>query len=357
MPKSYCFKCRAELKQPARYCPSCGANLSKLRSSGKLGLKGYLALLLFTVFLWGSFWWLQPKLIGTPPKNTATGPGGSRARGELADRLDALREKVAAKPSDLKSWQALASALLESLAVHRGEPERAQLEELKAALQKILELSPEDKGALLSMAELSFTLQDFGSAEKYYRRFLKIEPDNLKIRARHASTLAFLGNHDGAINELREVLNRDPENFAATSYLAIVYSQKGDLKHAQELGKKALSLAPSREAADRLSAFLKSISGPESSGDSAESDYNTRLEKLIRNQPVAGKRFDSLEVNSTEITLYFKAFPMDQMPAGPRQKFLSRLKFNISSLKESSGKHVRLVDKDSGREMAAFDIP
>jgi cytochrome c-type biogenesis protein CcmH/NrfG len=295
--------------------------------------------------------------------------------GAVADihdpQLDALRADLESDPQSIEKLKILAGALGDKLRNDPKAPPTVVFEAIDV-LGKILAIAPNDPGALVMMADVSFDQRAFTKAQDFYERYLKIEPDNLGARARYASTLTFLGQYDKSIQELNTVLKVDPKNFPAMAYLSITYAQQGDVSKAKQYGKSALNLAPSDEAKARFSAFMGTLN--ESGKTTAESAPRGTLAaqstevvggqsgllgfiSSVRANPVAGPKFVRYDDSKAGVVrLVFREFPMGQMPPFAKDKFFNTLRQAAAAAKLDGVGAVVFVDDATGGEMATLSL-
>jgi len=367
-----CRRCGASVTGEMRYCPSCGGSLAV--RSGAL----YRAVGIATVALFGLALGLRYAVQPARPPMADTSHVAAHVSEELNDpQLDAMRREVEANPDDLSKLRIYAGFLGDKLRANPEAPQALVFEAIDV-LSRILAAEPNDPGALVMMADLSFDQKAFTKAVDFYQRYLKLEPDDLGARARYASTLTFLGKYGDSIAELNSVLAKDPKNFPAKAYLAITYAQSGDMPKAKELGADALALAPSEDARARFSAFVNSLNGdggaatlssspnrnntgqpqanvPVPSG--AQSSGVDGFIAVLRANPVAGPKFVSYETGKpSTLRLLFRNFPMQAMPPFAKEKFFSGLKKAAADTKLDGVKTITFVDVDSGSEMESISL-
>jgi tetratricopeptide (TPR) repeat protein len=164
--------------------------------------------------------------------------------------------------------------------------------------------------------------------------------------------LTFLGRFDDSVKELKSIIDKDPKSFHAHAYLSIALAEKGDKEGAKIYGEKAVALAPNEEAATRLREFLASIlekaGGKDQDKGEAKGAAIDDFYASLKANPVAGSHFVRGEIKDKTLILYFKDFPMKQMPPFAREKFLATIK---SSLGASPITVIKFLDSDSGEEL------
>ena len=354
-----CSRCSGPVTESMRFCPSCGKRL--VVRSGKFPV----ALGVAAVALFGIGFALQSFLI--PPKHTPVVKQNSESAVAPAledPQVAILREQIEKDPQNIEKLKMLAGILGDKL---RQNPETASATVFESidVLSRILAVAPNDPGALLMMADVSFDQKAFTKAKEFYEKYLKLEPNDQGARTRYASTLTFLGDFDKSISELNSVLKQDPKNFPAMAYLSITYAQRGDIPKAKELGSAALNLAPSDDAKARFSAFMTSLDGqtatstspsrgnvapPPSDAAPVVLGVEGFVAKLKAN-PIAGPKFVGHEEVKGDLRLTFKDFPMSQMPPFAKEKFFGSLKKAAEETKMSSVTTISFIDLASGTTM------
>jgi len=360
-----CRRCGVSVTGAMRFCPSCGASLA-VRSAGFYRAVAGTTLVVFGLAV-GLRYVVQP-----PRPELIAGSGGlpQHAAPEVNDpQLEAMRKEVDASPDDLGKLRVFAGMLGDKLRANPDAPQGLVFEAIDA-LSRILKAEPNDPGALVMMADLSFDQKAFTKAVDFYQRYLKLEPNDLGARARYASTLTFLGKYADSVSELNAVLAKDPKNFPAMAYLAITYAQSGDLAKAKEMGASALKAAPSEDARARFSTFVESLDegpvaparrgAPEARGGAQTAQPQAGIEgfvAVLRANPVAGPKFVSYELGKPNtIRLLFRNFPMQQMPPFAKEKFFSGLKKAAKDAQLDGVTTLLFVDIDSGAEMESLSL-
>ncbi len=129
-----------------------------------------------------------------------------------------------------------------------------QLSDQKAApLLEKLKSSPNDASLLAEIAALYHTTHRFKEAVDYYNRAVHIDPKNVALRTKLASSLYRNGDVDSAIAQLNTALTYDPKNANALYDLGMIKLQgKGDSKGAVAAWRLLLKtnpdLSPDRRA-------------------------------------------------------------------------------------------------------------
>ncbi len=308
-------------------------------------------------------------LAGVPP--TGQMEEDSSAEAPESAEIVTLRDAAKAAPDDVGSWRALATALILDLQ-HAQDPSQKEIFDLIEALAQILRLNPQDKDALLNMAEVSFGQQVFDKAADYYKRYLDLAPTDSPARARYASTLTYLGKFKEAQGELESILAKDPENFPALSYLAVTLAKMGEKDKALSVGEHAVRIAPEGEARAGMIEFLGKVRGGEVSAAptgradrgeapppvSSGATFVEQLQNRMRQVRIAGPKLVRVEdAGNGEYKAFFKEFPMQQMPPFAKQKFLSEIGQFLQEDKSGAAKKILLVDVDTAEVMEQVARP
>lgn len=270
-----CAKCGSKTAVGVKFCSECGHDLSKPVSTFKMSGKHYVVLIALTAVIWFSGWSLQSSLAGKRPTNEfkhepeAAHSGGAKAMAANSPRIKELRALVAAEPDNKKAWYNLAAALVMETFKDKEAPPQLIFDAI-SALRKVLEIDPAHTGALLLMANISYDRQAYAKAAEFYKKYLDIENDDYDVKVRYATAISFMGQHDEAIANLKEVLKSMPDNFQAKANLSMTYSQMGQREEALKIGEEALTLAPSDQARIRFEKFLDTLREPGQSAKSSE---------------------------------------------------------------------------------------
>jgi hypothetical protein len=354
-----CGNCGGNISAAMRFCPACGKRVSA-RSS-----RYYVMALGVTGVVFGTAFGLRALVKGdrTMPAPARGGASVAHVEKQLEDpQLSAMRKEVEASPEDLSKLRIFAGMLGDKLRSNPSAPPELVFEAIDT-LGKILKAQPNDPGALVMMADVSFDQKAFTKALDFYERYLKLESEDLGARSRYASTLTFLGRYDDSIKELNTVLTKDPKNFPAMAYLSITYAQSGNIPRAKELGATALTFAPSDDARARFSAFVSSLdqvkgdgASPSQEAPKAESGIDGFV-SMVRANPVAGPKFVKAEQGDAgTLKLVFNNFPMAQMPPFAKEKFFSGLKSAVERNSLVDVRSLSFIDAQSGQEMERLDI-
>lgn len=110
--------------------------------------------------------------------------------------------------------------------------------------KRIIAEDPQNYEALVGLGNLYFDNQQYQQAVEYYRRALKIKPDDPNVRTDLAICYTYLDLLDLAASELKQVIEKYPNHAQAHFNLAIVYQRMGRIKDAIEELDEFMKLVP-----------------------------------------------------------------------------------------------------------------
>jgi len=389
----FCPQCGTKTIPQANFCASCGAALPgrKLAASQpaqvstvthpRVLMPGLIVLtfyLLTGLGLW--LFVLRTQPFPTPsPSETATqaSTGGSalpqnhpeitlpeEAKKILAD----LVAKANAAPQDLQAWKTLADA--------QARASRLDSSYRSAALSSyrhVLELAPNDLDGLRGVGNVYYDLEEFTKAIDYYQKYLAINPDDANVRTDLGTMYLYSNNADRAIAEYQAVLAKQPDFFQAYFNLGIAYQEKGDAAQARAFLVKAKSLTTDKAIQDRIDQVLAQFSGgsvataatppPSTAAPSLPSQANASLspfqravEQLFRSHDIMGPRLNRIEWLATaKARVLFQNFPMSAMPPEVRERFLNKLRSQVSEAKNANNINdsvsIEFIDADTNQVM------
>jgi len=122
-----------------------------------------------------------------------------------------------------------------------------------APLLERLKSDPNNSALLIQVGGIYHTTHQFKQAAEYYDKALQVDPKNVAIRTKLASSLFRMGDADGAIAQLNQALSYDPKDANALFDLGVVklngkQDSKGALAAWQRLLKSNPQLSADRKA-------------------------------------------------------------------------------------------------------------
>ena len=134
-----------------------------------------------------------------------------------------------------------------------------------APLLAQLKNDPANIALLTQIGAIYHISQQFGEAASYYDKALKVDPRNVPIRTRLASSLFRAGDADGAIAQLNVALSYNPKDANALYDLGVIrFEGKGDSTGAVAAWQQLLKSNPNLSK-DRKAAVLQRIAQVRSS--------------------------------------------------------------------------------------------
>jgi len=280
-----------------------------------------------------------------------------------------LTKNAAAKPKDLEAWRTLGQVQYRA-----GQVDRSYLSQAEESFRHVLELDPKDLDAIRGLGNVHFDREEYAQSVDWYGKYLAVKPDDLNVRTDLGTMYLYGGDSDRAIAEYDKVLAKDPKFYQAHYNLGIAYAQRGDKTKALDALAKASELAPDDETRKQIASMIDHAKspgdggqgGPASSGGAGSGGssapaggFQAMIEDGLRGHPIVGPKIVKIEWPSpTAGQVRLHDFPMQAMPEMVRQKFLDRLKTELSEAKKktaSSGEaKLDLVDDQSGQVMATI---
>lgn len=235
------------------------------------------------------------------------------------------------KPAVRGDFQLKSMDRAEALRVAKTAPQEDNLGDFRSAqksLEILLEGTPDDYEARIALGEVQFSLRDFEGAMLNFKKIPKTDPNYIDVAAKIGSALTLVGRVQEAIVLLERIVAEKPDNFKAQAFFAVALAQAGHFQRARGVLSRALELAPSPDARDRLERFLGTI--PEGGAGVQEPESNPEnFEAWLRKHPVVGPKVDLVEVQGTSLSIVVKDFPMANMPPAMRSSFMAKVWNNL----------------------------
>ncbi|HIM50560.1 MAG TPA: tetratricopeptide repeat protein [Acidobacteria bacterium] len=163
-------------------------------------------------------------------------------QGDWVEAAAAYERAVTRSPRRTRYRRQLANALLNA-----GQPDRA-LE----VVRELVRVRPDDAGGWYSLSELELELENYDEAEAAAQRLVEIEPDNLRGAYMLSRVLGAQREYQGMVDALEPAVRRAREGEIAPSQLAnllqrlsVAHRQLGDHDAAIDRLREALDLTPS----------------------------------------------------------------------------------------------------------------
>lgn len=387
----FCPQCGEQATPQANFCAACGVALpgrqpapkrhSPLSSSASARtlLPG---LLVFTFYLLtGLGIWLFVLRTQPFPTIAPAGVGGQASTGgsalpqnhpeialpeEAKKILADLVDKANAAPQDLQAWKTLAEAQARAARLDSSYRSAAL-----SSYRHVLELAPNDLDALRGVGNIYYDFEEFVKAIDYYQQYLTLRPDDANVRTDMGTMYLYSNNIDRAITEYQTVIAKKPDFFQAYFNLGIAYQEKGDTAQAREFLVKAKSLTTEKAIQERIEQVLAQFSGggstlappssppsslPPPSGNASLSPFQQAVEQLFRSHDIMGTRINRIEWSAAaQARVLFQNFPISGMPPEVRERFLEKLRRQISEARNTNkvgeAITIELIDMDTNQVM------
>lgn len=171
----------------------------------------------------------------------AVAPVAAHAESRLKQRPPEAPKKLPPVNSHVKNLDVLFEAL-------RAAPDEDSARAVEARIWAIWMKTPSDTVALLmARARVAVEKKESDVALKLLDAIIKLRPDYVEAWNRRA-TLHYMGNdYVRAMEDIQEVLRREPRHFAALAGLGLILEETGDNKRALDAFRRALAINPHLE--------------------------------------------------------------------------------------------------------------
>jgi tetratricopeptide (TPR) repeat protein len=136
-----------------------------------------------------------------------------------------------------------------------------QVSQQIAKYKSDLQANPKDTTALLALGGMYEIASRFDEAADYYRRYLEVEPGNLQVRMSLAGVYYNHNQRQLALNEIQQVLKRQPNYDYAMYNLGVIYLAEGKKDEAIKWWHKVIEANPSGELAHSAREQIKATAG------------------------------------------------------------------------------------------------
>jgi len=129
-----------------------------------------------------------------------------------------------------------------------------------ARLREALERNPQDREALLTLANMNFDIGAWARAQEYYERYLQLDPDNPDVLTDLGICLRSQGQIDAALARFRQARQLRPDHWQSVFNEAVVRGiDQRDFAAAEALLAEARKLAPNNPDVDRLASEIERL--------------------------------------------------------------------------------------------------
>ncbi len=137
-------------------------------------------------------------------------------------------------------------------------PDDESAKAVEARIWSLWTATNSDTAALLMIrAKLAMDSKDMDVALKLLDAVIKLRPDYIEGWNRRATLYFMKNDYTRSMEDIRQVLIREPRHFGALAGLGMIMQETGDEKHALDAFRKALAINPHLE---KIPDLVKSLS-------------------------------------------------------------------------------------------------
>src|SRR5512134_1821037 len=135
----------------------------------------------------------------------------------------------------------------------KAAPDEASAKHVEARIWALWMKTPSDTAALLMLrAKAAMDAQKADVALKLLDAVVKLRPDYVEAWNRRATLYYLKNDYTRSLEDIRQVLIREPRHFGALAGLGMIMQEIGDEKRALEAFRKALAVNPHLEKVPEL---------------------------------------------------------------------------------------------------------
>jgi tetratricopeptide (TPR) repeat protein len=383
MTARFCPQCGAKILSQANFCAACGKALpgtagthanrtqAVAASSRSMLVPGFVVFSLYLLIGTG-LWVFVLRSQPFPAPTASSGEGQASTGGsalpqehpqvslpeEAKKLLAGLAEKANAAPQDIKTWKTLAEA--QSRAARLDSSYRSAA---FSSYRHVLELAPNDLEALRGVGNIYYDFEEYAKAIDYYQKYLALSPEDANVRTDLGTMYLYTNDTDRAIAEYQKVIAQKPEFFQAYFNMGIAYQERGESDKAQQALTQAKALTADKNIQTRIDQVIAQFGGTASptpatasATTAARSPFQQTVERLFRSHEIMGPRVSRIEwPAAAEAHVFFQNFPMSAMPQEVRERFLGKLRTQVTDAKNANSisetAKIELIDADTNQVM------
>jgi tetratricopeptide (TPR) repeat protein len=139
----------------------------------------------------------------------------------------------------------------------KAAPDEASAKHVEARIWAVWMQTPSDTAALLMVrAKAAMDAQKTDVALKLLDAVIKLRPDYIEAWNRRATLYYLKNDYAHSLEDIQQILIREPRHFGALAGLGFIMQDIGDEKRALEAFRKALAINPHLE---KVPEFVKSL--------------------------------------------------------------------------------------------------
>ena len=178
----------------------------------------------------------------------------AQADGDVLPKHQKNQKKLPEAPSKLPKVGADRSRGLDFLfGALKAAPNEASAKHVEARIWALWMQTPSDTAALLMMrAKAAMEAQQYDVALKLLDAVVKLRPDYVEGWNRRATLFYLKSDYAHSLEDIQQVLVREPRHFGALAGLGMIMQDIGDDKRALDAFRKALAVNPHLEKVPEL---------------------------------------------------------------------------------------------------------
>ena len=281
---------------------------------------------------------------------------------DVTQRIRTLADEANANPESVETWRQLAEVQFRASQVDASYRSAAL-----SSYQHILEIAPQDPGALQGIGNVYYDFEEYPKATDYYQQYLAIKPDDQNVRTDLGTMYLYTSQLDQAIAEYQAVIDKTPTFFQANFNLGIAYREKGDLEKARETLIHARTLTDDTRIHTRVDQVLTQFGSPApaeqvtASAAPPQTPFQSTVDTLLRGHEIMGPKIARIEwPRPADAQVYLKNFPMAGMPEDVRNRFLAKLRIQVGVAKKTNSIEenviVEFIDADTQNVMETLQV-
>src|SRR5262245_27271669 len=135
----------------------------------------------------------------------------------------------------------------------KAAPDEESAKAVEAKIWAVWTATPSDTAALLMLrAKSAMDRKEMDVALKLLDSVIKLRPDYVEAWNRRATLYYLKNDYTRSLEDIRQVLIREPRHFGALAGLGMIMQEVGDEKRALEAFRKALAVNPHLEKVPEL---------------------------------------------------------------------------------------------------------
>ncbi len=202
----------------------------------------------------------------------------SRTKDGLLASLQGAHEIVAAAPDFSLGYICLADSYL-LLGHHLYLPPEKVYGNVKAAVEKALELDPNLAEAYASKADYCFISKDWEASEKFHRKSISLKPDYASARHWYSWFLMAMGRFDESFEQIEQAQRLDANSLYLITIRGVPFYYKGEFDRAIRQFRLVLEIDPNFKRARYYLAWALFHSGCWAEGIA-------EFEKVVADEPI-----------------------------------------------------------------------